>query len=105
MEIQQTIGVLDPDVLDEHVLDPRAVAVDRQGNVYILERNGHALRVVTPDGKIRTVSDRSGGIQGGISNGENIIFRVAFKPTATIMTNQQTVTSDGQNTEIGRAHV
>ncbi|MEO0935386.1 MAG: chorismate synthase, partial [Cyanobacteria bacterium J06641_2] len=36
------------------------------------------------EGNIRTVTNRSGGIQGGISNGENIIIRVAFKPTATI---------------------
>ena len=51
-------------------------------------------------GKIRTVTNRSGGVQGGISNGENIVFRVAFKPTATIMTSQETVTSDGENTEL-----
>ncbi len=38
------------------LVDPRAVAVDRQGNVYILERSGHALRVVDPKGKIRTVA-------------------------------------------------
>jgi len=37
------------------LLDPRAVAADSRGNVYILERSGHVLRVVTPDGKIRTV--------------------------------------------------
>jgi sugar lactone lactonase YvrE len=42
------------------LVDPRAVAADRQGNVYILERNGHALRVVSPDGKIRTVVNASG---------------------------------------------
>ena len=35
-------------------------------------------------GRVRTVSNRSGGVQGGISNGEDIVFRVAFKPTATI---------------------
>ncbi|GAA5483388.1 chorismate synthase [Haloferula sargassicola] len=52
------------------------------------------------DGKVRTTSNRSGGIQGGISNGENIVFRVAFKPTATIMTSQETVTSSGENTEL-----
>ena len=52
------------------------------------------------DGKVRTTSNRSGGIQGGISNGEPIIFRVAFKPTATIMTSQETVTSAGENTEL-----
>jgi DNA-binding beta-propeller fold protein YncE len=38
------------------LVDPRAVAVDSRGRVYILERSGHALRVVTPDGKIRTVA-------------------------------------------------
>jgi hypothetical protein len=42
------------------LVDPRAVAVDRQGNVYILERNGHALRMVGRDGKIRTVVNASG---------------------------------------------
>lgn len=52
------------------------------------------------DGKVRTTSNRSGGVQGGISNGENIIFRVAFKPTATIMTGQQTVTNTGEDTEL-----
>ena len=38
------------------LVDPRAVAVDSRGNVYILERNGHALRVVDPAGKVRTVA-------------------------------------------------
>lgn len=42
------------------LVDPRAVAVDRHGHVYILERNGHALRVVTPDGRIRTVVNVAG---------------------------------------------
>ena len=44
-----------------------------------------------PDGRIRTATNRSGGIQGGISNGEDIVLRVAFKPTATISQAQQTV--------------
>lgn len=52
------------------------------------------------DGQVRTTTNHSGGIQGGISNGENIFFRVAFKPTATIMSSQQTVTADGQNTDL-----
>jgi len=52
------------------------------------------------DGKVRTVSNRSGGVQGGISNGEDIVFRVAFKPTATILTPQQTVTSAGEDAEL-----
>src|SRR5215468_7452502 len=47
-------------------------------------------------GRVRTVSNRSGGVQGGISNGEDIIFRVAFKPTATIRQQQQTVDRSGK---------
>ena len=42
-------------------------------------------------GRIRTRTNRSGGMQGGISNGENIVLRAAFKPTATIMKPQETV--------------
>jgi chorismate synthase len=45
------------------------------------------------EGEVRTTSNHSGGVQGGISNGENIIFRVAFKPTATIARRQRTVTA------------
>lgn len=51
-------------------------------------------------GKVRTTKNDSGGIQGGISNGEDIIFRIAFKPTATIMTEQDTVSAEGENTEL-----
>jgi chorismate synthase len=46
-------------------------------------------------GGVRTTSNRSGGVQGGISNGEDIIFHVAFKPTATIAQAQQTVDRGG----------
>lgn len=49
-------------------------------------------------GAVRTVTNRSGGIQGGISNGENIILRAAFKPTATIRKEQKTVTQGGEET-------
>ncbi len=51
-----------------------------------------------PDGHPRTSSNRSGGIQGGISNGEEITMRVAFKPTATISSPQDTVTRDNEPT-------
>ena len=50
--------------------------------------------------RVRTKTNRSGGVQGGISNGENIVFRVAFKPTATIMTEQQTVSNSGEDTQL-----
>lgn len=51
---------------------------------------------VVVDGEIRTESNRSGGIQGGISNGENIVLRVAFKPTSTVRKPQRTVNRDKQ---------
>ena len=50
------------------------------------------------DGQIRTTTNRSGGVQGGISNGEELYFRTAFKPTATILQEQQTVDQDGKET-------
>ena len=50
--------------------------------------------------RVRTVTNLSGGIQGGISNGEPVVFRIAFKPTATIAKTQQTVTVSGENTEL-----
>ncbi len=46
--------------------------------------------------RLRTVTNRSGGIQGGISNGEDIVMRIAFKPTATIRKEQNTVTREGE---------
>ena len=50
--------------------------------------------------KVRTHTNNSGGVQGGISNGEPILFRVAFKPTATIMSAQPTVSKDREDTEL-----
>jgi chorismate synthase len=47
-------------------------------------------------GRVRTRTNHSGGIQGGISNGEDIYFRVAFKPVATIMRDQESVDQDGE---------
>jgi len=49
-----------------------------------------------PDGRPRTRSNRSGGVQGGISNGEDVVVRVAFKPTATIRLAQDTVDRSGR---------
>ncbi|MDQ3703189.1 MAG: chorismate synthase [Chloroflexota bacterium] len=50
--------------------------------------------------RVRTMTNRSGGVQGGISNGETIYFRVAFKPTATIMREQRTVNVRHEDTTI-----
>ena len=52
--------------------------------------------VAGPDGRPRTSSNNSGGVQGGISNGEDIVLRVAFKPTATIAAEQRTVDRSGE---------
>lgn len=46
---------------------------------------------------IRTISNNSGGVQGGISNGEDIVFRVAFKPVATLLQEIDTVDAEGKN--------
>jgi chorismate synthase len=47
--------------------------------------------------RISTLTNHSGGIQGGISNGQDIYFRVAFKPVATLLMSQQTVDKEGNN--------
>lgn len=51
------------------------------------------------DGNITTATNHSGGIQGGLSNGQDIVFRVAFKPVATLLRNQQTVDIRRNETE------
>lgn len=56
--------------------------------------------IPSPDGGITTQSNFSGGIQGGISNGQDIYFRVAFKPVATLLREQTTVTLDGTPTRV-----
>lgn len=50
--------------------------------------------------RVRTRTNNSGGVQGGITNGETVYFRVAFKPTATLMREQQTVSATHQDTTI-----
>jgi chorismate synthase len=52
------------------------------------------------EGKVRTRTNFSGGIQGGISNGEDIYFRVAFKPVATIMQDQESINKNGDSVTV-----
>ena len=52
------------------------------------------------DGSVKTTTNRSGGVQGGISNGEELYFRTAFKPTATVLQKQKTVDQEGNETEL-----
>jgi len=65
-----------------------------------LKGSEHNDAFVSREGRVRTATNRSGGVQGGISNGEEIVFNVAFKPTATILQPQQTVDIHGAPTEL-----
>jgi chorismate synthase len=56
----------------------------------------HNDQIEVIDGNPKTITNYSGGIQGGISNGEDIYFRVAFKPVATIMQDQQSINKEGK---------
>ncbi|MAE43223.1 chorismate synthase [Candidatus Woesearchaeota archaeon] len=55
---------------------------------------------IIKSGKVQTKTNNSGGVQGGISNGMPIVFRVAFKPTSTIKKEQQAVTKEGKITKL-----
>lgn len=66
------------------------------------DKRGSAVadRFVSTEGRITTATNNSGGIQGGIANGEDIYFRVAFKPVATLMRPMPTVDTEGRDTVI-----
>ena len=64
-----------------------------------VNRRGSELNDVFTEG-FHTTTNHRGGIQGGISNGEDIYFRVAFKPVATLLMEQQTVDKDGNSTKL-----
>ena len=116
---------------DMPLMDPRAVAADRHGNVYVLERGGHALRVVTPDGKIRTLIGAAGkkGAADGpgdraslngpkhlcidlednviIADAENRLIRkydVQTERVTTILSAAPDDVSDGKLMPLGRPH-
>ncbi len=55
---------------------------------------------ITENGIVTTKTNNSGGMQGGISNGQDIYFRVAFKPVATILKQQKTINKDGKESTI-----
>jgi chorismate synthase len=66
----------------------------------LLKGSQHNDAFVAKGGGIHTATNNSGGVQGGISNGEEIVFRTAFKPTATILQTQKTVDVHGTGTEL-----
>ena len=65
-----------------------------------LKGSEHNDAFVNEGGKIKTTTNHSGGIQGGISNGQDIYFNVAFKPVATIMTDQESVDKEGNEVTV-----
>lgn len=71
-----------------------------EGFAGVVQRGSQQNDVFVPDGQggITTLTNHSGGIQGGISNGQDIVMRVAFKPVATLLRPQHTVDSQGQAT-------
>ncbi len=73
-----------------------------RGFAGVCERGSQQNDVFVPDGQggITTTTNNSGGIQGGISNGQDIYFRVAFKPVATLLMEQNTVTLAGEATTL-----
>ena len=82
--------------------DPRAAALDRQGNLYILERNGHALRVVGRDGKIRTVVNASGQ-KGAAGDGGDALAATMNGPKHICIDRDDTVLiADAENHLIRR---
>jgi chorismate synthase len=66
----------------------------------LLTGQQHNDEFYSDQGEIRTRTNRSGGVQGGIANGEDILIRVAFKPTATIGKSQKTVNQAGEETTL-----
>ena len=86
------------------LVDPRAVAADRQGNVYILERNGHALRVVDPQGRIRTVVNASGR-KGGDGDGGDARAATMSGPKHLCVDRDDTVIIADAETHLIRRYV
>jgi len=66
----------------------------------MMKGSEHNDLFVQREGHTATETNRSGGLQGGITNGEELYFRVAFKPTATVLQKQRTVDTQGNETEL-----
>lgn len=79
------------------LVDPRAVAVDSKNNIYVLERGGHALRVVTPDGRIRTVA---GTGKAGSKDGPALKAQLKSPKHLAIDAHDNVIIADDQNASI-----
>ena len=97
---EPVFGKLDADLAGAMMGIPAAKGVEIGSGFRGLGMTGseHNDPFVIKDGRIGTETNRSGGIQGGISNGEPVLVRVAFKPTATVRKPQRTVTRDKKDT-------
>ncbi len=69
-------------------------------NGLLLRGSEHNDEFYNENGKVKTKTNHSGGIQGGISNGEDIYFNVAFKPVATIMRDQSSIDKEGNESTV-----
>ena len=84
---------------DSPLIDPRAVAIDSRNNLYILERSGHALRMVTPDGKIQTVA---GTGKAGNATGQALQAEFNSPKHLAIDHDNNVIIADDQNARIVR---
>ncbi|MCY2933116.1 MAG: hypothetical protein WCJ40_10710 [Planctomycetota bacterium] len=88
--------------IQEPLIDPRAVVVDRFGNLYILERGGNALRVVNSDGKIRTVVNESGKKGRTRESGPALSFEMNGPKHIQIDRNNRVLIADAENHQVLR---
>ena len=70
------------------------------GGTYLKGSENNDPFLPTDSDQLKTATNNSGGIQGGITNGEDIVLRIGFKPTATIRKSQQTIDEDGNATTL-----
>jgi chorismate synthase len=95
-----------PAVLGHAILSINACKGFEMGSGFAgarMKGSEHNDAFISEEGKIKTRSNHSGGIQGGISNGMDIVFRAAFKPVATILRPQQTVNTMGEPIDLQAA--
>ena len=78
----------------------KAVEIGDGDEVAKLKGSKNCDQMIMENNKVKFLSNHSGGILGGISNGQEIIVRATFKPTSSICIPQKTITTDYQNTEI-----
>ncbi len=95
-------GKLDADLASAMMSINAAKAVEIGAGIEAAELSGeeNADEIRMKDGRPHFLSNRAGGILGGISTGQDIVVRVAVKPTSSILTPRKTITRDGEETEI-----